>query len=67
MTHRFKGLDLIECLKKYGQRLVTLYSDQDHPEEKDPKMQNDCLRRPYKRLRTEEKQKAKGKKKNIPI
>ena len=25
MTNRFKGLDLIECLKNYGQRFVTLY------------------------------------------
>ena len=25
MTNRLKGLDLIECLKKYGQRFVTLY------------------------------------------
>ena len=24
-TNRFKGLDLIECLKNYGPRLVTLY------------------------------------------
>ena len=26
-TNRFKGLDLIECLKKYGQRFVTLYKE----------------------------------------
>ena len=25
MTNRFKGLNLIECLKNYGWRLVTLY------------------------------------------
>ena len=25
VTNRFKGLDLIECLKHYGQRFVTLY------------------------------------------
>ena len=25
VTNRFKGLDMIECLKNYGQRLVTLY------------------------------------------
>ena len=24
----FKGLDLIECLKNYGQRFVTLYKGQ---------------------------------------
>ena len=26
VTNRFKGLDLIECLKNYGRRFVTLYS-----------------------------------------
>ena len=25
VTNRFKGLDLIECLKNYGRRFVTLY------------------------------------------
>ena len=25
VTSRFMGLDLIECLKNYGQRFVTLY------------------------------------------
>ena len=25
MTNRFKGLDLIECLKNYGQGFITLY------------------------------------------
>ena len=28
MTNRFKGLDLIECLKNYGQRFMTLYRGQ---------------------------------------
>ena len=28
VTNRFKGLDLIECLKKCGWRLVTLYRRQ---------------------------------------
>ena len=28
VTSRFKGLDLIECLKNYGQRLVRLYRRQ---------------------------------------
>ena len=28
MTNRFKELDLIECLKNYGQRFVTLYRGQ---------------------------------------
>ena len=28
VTNRFKGLDLIECLKNYGWKFVTLYSRQ---------------------------------------
>ena len=28
MSHRFKGLDLIECLMNYGMRFVTLYRRQ---------------------------------------
>ena len=28
MTNRFKGLDLIECLKNYGWRFLTLYKRQ---------------------------------------
>ena len=28
MTNRFKGLDLIECLKNYGQRFMILYRRQ---------------------------------------
>ena len=28
VTNRFKGLDLIEYLKNYGQRVVTLYKRQ---------------------------------------
>ena len=37
VTNRFKELDLIECLKNYGWRFMTLYrgSDQDHPQEKE--------------------------------
>ena len=35
VTDRFKGLNLIECLKNYGWRFVTLPggSDQDHQKE----------------------------------
>ena len=50
VTNRFTGLDLIECLKNYGWRFVTLYrrSDQSHPQKKrNAKRQNGCLRRPY--------------------
>ena len=28
VTNRFKGLGLIECLKNYGQRFITLYRRQ---------------------------------------
>ena len=35
VTNRFKGLDLIECLKNYGRRFVTRGSDHDHPQEKE--------------------------------
>ena len=28
VTNRFKGLDLIECLKNYGLRFMTLYRRQ---------------------------------------
>ena len=28
VTNRFKGLDLIECLKNYGQKFMTLYTRQ---------------------------------------
>ena len=37
VTNRFKGLDLIECLKNYGQRFMTFRggSDQYHPQEKE--------------------------------
>ena len=28
VTNRFKGLDLIECLKNYGWRFVTFYGKQ---------------------------------------
>ena len=37
VTNRFKGLDLIECLKNYGRRFLTLYRgrDQDNPQGKE--------------------------------
>ena len=50
VKNRFKELDLIECLKNYGQRFVTLYRRQwSRPSPKKKcKRQNGCLRRPYK-------------------
>ena len=32
VTNRFKGLDLIQCLKNYGQRSLVDYSPWDHKE-----------------------------------
>ena len=52
MRNRFKGLDLIECLKNHGWRFVTLYKRQwsrpSPPKSKrNAKWQNGCLRRSY--------------------
>ena len=62
VRNRFKGLDLIECLKNYGRRFVTLYRRQGSrpsPWKRNAKKQNSCLRRPYKQLWKEEKRKGK--------
>ena len=51
VTNRFKGLDLIECLKNYGWSFVTLYKRQwsrPSPRKRNAKRQNGCPRRPYK-------------------
>ena len=51
VTNRFKGLDLIECLKNHEHRFVTLYRRQGSrpsPRKRNAKKQNGFLRRPYK-------------------
>ena len=51
VMNRFKGLDLIERLKNYGQRFMTLYKRQwlrTCPRKRNAKWQNGCLTRPYK-------------------
>ena len=51
VTKRFKELDLIECLRNYGRRFVTLYRRQGSrlsPRKRNAKSQNGCLRRTYK-------------------
>ena len=61
VKNRFKGLSLIECLKNYGWRFVTLYRRQgsrSSPRKRNAKRQNDCLRRPYIAVNRRE---AKGK------
>ena len=50
VRNRFKGLDLIECLKNYGRRFVTLYRWQGSKPsggKRNAKRQTGCLRRPY--------------------
>ena len=49
VRHRFKGLDLIECLMNYGMRFVTLYRRQrsrPSPWKRNAKKQNGSLGRP---------------------
>ena len=51
VTNRFKELDLIECLKNYGRRFMTLYRRQGSrpsPWKRNAKQKNHSLRRPYK-------------------
>ena len=51
VRNRFKGLDLIDSLKNYGWRFVTLYKRQESrpsPRKRNAKKQNGCLRRPFK-------------------
>ena len=54
--------DLIECLKNYGRRFMTLYRRQGSrpfPRKRNTKRQNGCLRRTYKYLWKKKKLKAK--------
>ena len=51
VRYRFKGLDLIEYLKNYGQRFMTLYRRQGSkpsPRKRTAERQNGCLRMPCK-------------------
>ena len=67
VRNRFKGLDLIEFLKNYGCRFVTLYRRQGSrpfPRKRKAKwLSEEALQIAVK----EEKQKAKEKRKDIPI
>ena len=71
VTNRFKGLNLIdrvpEELWKEAHDIVQEALIKTVPRKKKCKRQNGCLRRPYKELRKEEKQKAKEKRKDIPL
>ena len=69
-TNRFKGLDMIECVKNYEWMFVTLYRRQwskSSPRKRNAKGQNGCLRRTYKQLWKEEKLKAKEKRKDAHL
>ena len=51
VRNRFKRLDLIEHLKNYGRRFMTLYrrkGSRPSPWKRNAKKQNGCLGRPYK-------------------
>ena len=50
VTNIFKILDLLECMKNYGPRFVTLYRrwSKSSPRKRNTKVQNISLRRPYK-------------------
>ena len=51
VRNKFKGLDLIDGLKNYGQRSMTLHRRQGSrpsPRKRNAKRQKGCLRRPYK-------------------
>ena len=58
VRNRFKGLDLMDRVPimeigAYGRRFMTLYrrwGSRPSPRERNAKMQNGCLRRPYKWL-----------------
>ena len=67
VTNRFKGLDLIECLKSYGQRFVTLYKRQgsrSSPRKRNAKwLSEEDLQIAEKRREA----KGKGEKKDISI
>ena len=66
VKNRFKGLDLIECLKNYGLRFMTLYRRQgsrSSPRKRNTKRQNDYLAgltNSYEKKRSE-RQRRKGK------
>ena len=71
VRNRFKGLDLIDRVPEelwaevcdIAQRQGSRPSSR----KRNPKRQNGCLRRSYKELRKEEKQKANEKRKDISI
>ena len=63
VTNRFKGLGLIEYLKNYGRRFMTLYRRQgtrSSPRKRNAKQQNGCLRRALQKAVKRREAKSKG-------
>ena len=70
MTNRFKGLDLIECLKNYGWRFVTLYRRQGSrpsPRRRNAKKAKWLSEETLQLALNRREAKAKEKRKDIPI
>ena len=55
VRNRFKGLDLIECLKNYGWKFITLYRRQGSRLKKVKWLSEEALQTVEKRLRRKEK------------
>ena len=64
VTNRFKGFELIECLKNYGQRFMTLYRIKSYTRKRKAKWLSEEA---FQVAEKEEKLKAKEKMKDIPI
>ena len=71
MRNRFKGLDMLDKVPEDLWRefwdIVQEAVIKTIPRTRNARMQNGCLKRSYKKLRKEEKLKAKEKRKDIPI
>ena len=70
VRNRFKGLDLIECLKNYGQRFMTLYRRQCSrlsPRKKKRKKATWLSEEALQIAEKRREQKEKEKRKDIPI
>ena len=69
VTNRFKGLDLIECLKNYGWKIITLDRRQLSKPSPKKEMQKAkwLLQEALQTAEKEEKLKAKEKRKDILI
>ena len=70
VTNRFKGLDLIQCLKNFGQRFVILYrrlGSRPSPRKVNVKGQNVLSEEALHTAMKRREAKGKEKRKDIPI